>query len=63
MRKDALMPQARHHFTRFDQVDQLVSARESDADLCFMAWMMALCSLGERENCWVGDVKRDAVRL
>ena len=23
MPKDALTPQARHHFTRFDQVDQL----------------------------------------
>ena len=38
-------PQARHHFTRFDQVDQLVSAREADADLGFMARLMALCSL------------------
>ena len=26
MSKDALTPQARHHFTRFDQVDQLVGA-------------------------------------
>ena len=38
-------PQARHHFTRFDQVDQLVSAREADTDLGFMARLMALCSL------------------
>ena len=38
-------PQARHHFTRFDQVNQLVSASEADADLGFMARMMALCSL------------------
>ena len=38
-------PQARHHFTRFDQVNQLVGASESDADLGFMARMMALCSL------------------
>ena len=38
-------PQARHHFTRFDQVDQLAAAREADADLGFMARMMALCSL------------------
>ena len=37
--------QARHHFTRFDQVNQLVSASEADADLGFMARMMALCSL------------------
>ena len=38
-------PQARHHFTRTDQVDQLVSAREADPDLGFMARMMVLCSL------------------
>ena len=37
-------PQALHHFTRFDQVNQLVSASEADADLGFMARMMALCS-------------------
>ena len=41
----AASPQARHHFTRFDQVNQLVGASESDADLGFMARMMALCSL------------------
>ena len=38
-------PQARHHFTRFDQVNQLVGASEADPDLGFMARMMALCSL------------------
>ena len=38
-------PQALHHFTRFDQVDQLVSASEADPDLGFMARLMALCSL------------------
>ena len=38
-------PQSRHHFTRFDQVDQLVGASEADADLGFMARLMALCSL------------------
>ena len=38
-------PQARHHFTRFDQVDQLVGARESDPDTGFMARLMMLCSL------------------
>ena len=38
-------PQALHHFTRFDQVNQLVSASESDPDLGFMARTMALCSL------------------
>ena len=38
-------PQALHHFTRFDQVNQLVSASEADPDRGFMARMMALCSL------------------
>ena len=38
-------PQARHHFTQLDQVNQLVSASEVDPDLGFMARMMALCSL------------------
>ena len=38
-------PQVRHHFTLADQVDQLVSASEADADLGFMARTMALCSL------------------
>ena len=38
-------PQARHHFTLSDQVNQLVSAREADADLGFMARLLALCSL------------------
>ena len=38
-------PQARHHFTQADQVNQLVTASEADADLGFMARMMVLCSL------------------
>ena len=38
-------PQARHSFTVADQVDQLVSANEADADLGFIARTMALCSL------------------
>ena len=38
-------PQARHHFTVADQVNQLVSAHEADPDRGFMARMMALCSL------------------
>ena len=38
-------PQALHHFTRFDQVNQLVSAREADPDLGFMARLLAVCSL------------------
>ena len=36
--------QARH-FTQLDQVAQLVAARESDAELGFMARLLALCSL------------------
>ena len=38
-------PQARHHFTRFDQVEQLVRASEATADTGFMARLMMLCSL------------------
>ena len=38
-------PQALHHYTRFDQVNQLVTASEADSDLGFIARMMALCSL------------------
>ena len=38
-------PQALHHYTRFDQVNQLVSASEADPDRGFMARTMALCSL------------------
>ena len=38
-------PQARHHFTRADQVHQLVSASEADPEIGFMARLMALCSL------------------
>ena len=38
-------PQARHHFTRFDQVDLLVRASEATPDTGFMARLMMLCSL------------------
>lgn len=38
-------PQAMHHFTRVDQVDQLVEASEDDPDMGFMARLMTLCSL------------------
>ena len=38
-------PQALHHFTLLDQVNQLVAAREADADLGFMARLMVLCSM------------------
>ena len=42
--RDAL-PQAQHYFNQADQVNQLVSAREADADLGFMGRLMVLCSL------------------
>ena len=38
-------PQALHHFTQADQVDQLVKASDADPDLGFMVRLMALCSL------------------
>ena len=38
-------PQAAYHFTRLDQVDQLVEASEDDPDVGFMARLMTLCSL------------------
>ena len=38
-------PQALHHFTLADQVDQLVSASEAEPDLGFMARLLTLCSL------------------
>ena len=38
-------PQALHHFTQADQVNQLVGASEAEADLGFMARMLVLCSL------------------
>ena len=39
------LPQAKHHFTQADQVDQLVRACEEEPDLGFMVRLMALCSL------------------
>ena len=38
-------PHTRHHFTRFDQVDQLVGASEAEPDLGFMARLLMLCTL------------------
>ena len=38
-------PQARHHFSQADQVNQLVGASEADADLGFTARLLMLCSL------------------
>ena len=34
-----------HHFTLADQANQLIGASEADADLGFMARLLALCSL------------------
>ena len=39
-------PQALHHFTQADQVNQLIEAREADADLGFMARALPLSCLG-----------------
>ena len=39
------MPQALHHYTQADQVNQLIEAREADPDLGFVARLMVLCSL------------------
>ena len=38
-------PQSLHHYTRFDQVNQLVNASEAAPDLGFMARLLTLCSL------------------
>ena len=41
----AAAPKALHHFTRFDQVTQLVGASDAEADVGFMARLLALCNL------------------
>ena len=41
----AATPQAQRRFTTLHQIDQLVDASEADADLGFMARLLALCSL------------------
>ena len=38
-------PSSAHHFTRLDQIDQLIAARDAPADIGFMARLLALCSL------------------
>ena len=38
-------PQARHHFTQRDQVNQLVGASEADPEIGFMTRLLSLCSL------------------
>ena len=38
-------PQARYHFTRFDQADQLVVASETKPDIGYMGRLLSLCSL------------------
>ena len=41
----AMSAETRHHFTTLRQVNQLVEASEADADMGFMARLLALCSL------------------
>ena len=38
-------PQARHHYTRLDQIDRLIEAEASDSAIGFMGRLMVLCSL------------------
>ena len=38
-------PQARHHYTRLNQVDHLVGAGEADLEIGYMGRLLALCSL------------------
>ena len=38
-------PQARHHFTLIDQVNQLVEANDADSEIGYMGRLMGLCSL------------------
>ena len=38
-------PQARRHFTRLDQVEQIVRASEANPETGFIARLLALCSL------------------
>ena len=45
MQKNALTPQAKHHFTRFDQVSQLVGASEADPDIGYRGRQLTLCCL------------------
>ena len=41
----AMSANTRHHFTTLRQVNQLIEASEADADMGFMARLLALCSL------------------
>ena len=56
----ALIPSrpTQRHYTRFDQVNQLVGASEADPDLGFMARTMALCSLPRSNPCNRKEYKR-----
>ena len=45
MQKNALTPQAKHHFTRFDQVSQLVGTSEAVPDVGSSGRQLTLCSL------------------
>ena len=48
-------PQARHHFTRLDQVTQLVGASEADPELGSRAPRFLWTAFCEKENECVGD--------
>ena len=51
-------PQERHYFTLSDQVNALVGASGADADLGFMAQLLALCSLPPHQPWQSASVKR-----
>ena len=38
-------PQARHHYTRLDQIGRLIGAGEVDSEIGYMGRLLALCSL------------------
>ena len=38
-------PQARHHYTRLDQIDRLIGAGEVDSEIGYMGRLLALCCL------------------
>ena len=45
MQKNALTPQSKHHFTRFDQASQLVGASDAVPDVSYLGRQLTLCSL------------------
>ena len=53
-KRDGLTPQARHHFTQVDQVNQLVGTSETDPDLSFglapFQWTVSRLSFSTRDS-------------